>query len=160
MYRQSEKRAKQQYLLHMSSQYVNFDPLAELCRCKIYFAFKSCILLFWQHYCTALEQWASAKLCGMVQGMKLWNFRSSLFSTERAIYIPSSAIMLGIGPHSSSILLTEWNFAVSISVTVYFYFSSMLWECRSGHCVGEWTFSSSSSSSSSPRCVCVLNWRN
>jgi len=26
-------------------------------------------------YCTALEQWASAKLCGMVQGTELWNCR-------------------------------------------------------------------------------------
>ena len=30
--------------------------------CKIDFASKSCILLYWQRYCTALEQWASAKL--------------------------------------------------------------------------------------------------
>jgi len=27
-------------------------------RCKIYFASKSCILLYWQHYCVALKQWA------------------------------------------------------------------------------------------------------
>jgi len=29
-------------------------------------ASKSCVLLYWQRYCTALEQWASAKLCGVV----------------------------------------------------------------------------------------------
>jgi len=34
-----------------------------------------CILLYWQCYCTALEESASAKLCGVVQGMELWNFR-------------------------------------------------------------------------------------
>jgi len=34
--------------------------------CKIHFASKSCIILYWQRYCTALEQWASAKLCGVV----------------------------------------------------------------------------------------------
>ena len=56
----------------------------------------------WQRYCMALEQWASAKLCGMVQGIELRNFRSSAFSTEGAIYIPKAAITLGIGPHSSS----------------------------------------------------------
>jgi len=51
MYRQSAKKlVKQQYLLHMS-------------RCKVHFASKSCVLLHWQHYCTALEQQASAKLC-------------------------------------------------------------------------------------------------
>jgi len=36
-------------------------------KCKIHFMSKSRVLLFWQRYCTALEQWASSKLCGMVQ---------------------------------------------------------------------------------------------
>jgi len=37
-------------------------------KCKIHFAAKFCVLLYWQqHYCTALEQWASAKL-RLVQG--------------------------------------------------------------------------------------------
>jgi len=35
---------------------------------------KSCVLLYWQRYCTALQQRALAKLCGVVQGMKLRNF--------------------------------------------------------------------------------------
>jgi len=34
-------------------------------RCKIHFASKSCVLLHWRSYCTALEQWASGKLWGM-----------------------------------------------------------------------------------------------
>ena len=38
-------------------------------RCKIYFTSNSCVLLYWQRYCTALQQRASAKLCGVVQGM-------------------------------------------------------------------------------------------
>jgi len=63
---------------------------------------KSCVLLYWQRYCTALEQWASAKLrCCVVQGMELRNFRSSSFSTEGTTYILRAAITLGIGPHSS-----------------------------------------------------------
>ena len=33
---------------------------------QIHFASKFCVLLYWQRYCTALEQWASAKLCGVV----------------------------------------------------------------------------------------------
>jgi len=41
---------------------------------KIHFAFKSSALLCWQRYCTALEQWAYAKLCDVVQGMELRNF--------------------------------------------------------------------------------------
>jgi len=40
--------------------------------CKIHFASKSSVLLHWQRYCTALEQWASAKVC---DGMELRNFR-------------------------------------------------------------------------------------
>ena len=46
----------------------NFD------RCRIHSTFKSCVLLYWQLYCTALQKRASAKLCGMVQRMELWNF--------------------------------------------------------------------------------------
>ena len=43
--------------------------------------FKSCVLLYWQRYCTALQQRASAKLCGMV---KEWNYGTF---AEGAIYI-------------------------------------------------------------------------
>ena len=43
--------------------------------CKIHFMSKSCVLLYWHHFCTALQQRASAKLCGVVQGMELRNFR-------------------------------------------------------------------------------------
>jgi len=53
-----------------------FAPWLNFARCKLHFASKSCVLLYWdwQHYCTALDQWASAKLCGVVQGMELRNF--------------------------------------------------------------------------------------
>ena len=72
-------------------------------RCKIHFESKSCIHIYWQRYCTALEQWASAKLCSVVQGMELRNFRSSSFSTDGATYITREAIAFGIGPHSGSL---------------------------------------------------------
>jgi len=49
-------------------------PQWNFARCKIRLASKSCILLYWQRYCTALQQRASAKLCGVVQGMELQNF--------------------------------------------------------------------------------------
>jgi len=49
-------------------------PWQKFAQCKIHFTSKSCVLLYWQHYCTALQQRASAKLCSMVQGMELWNF--------------------------------------------------------------------------------------
>jgi len=63
-------------------------PLTEFCQVQNDFASKSCVLLYWQHYCTALEHWASAKLCGVQQ---------------RAPPIcGSAAIRLGISPHSSN----------------------------------------------------------
>ena len=52
-------------------------------------------------HCMALEQWASAKLCHVVQGMELRNFHSSSFSTEGATYIPRAVITFGIVAHSS-----------------------------------------------------------
>ena len=50
-------------------------PWRNFARCKIHFTSKSCVLLYWQRYCTALQQRALAKLCGMVRGMELRNFR-------------------------------------------------------------------------------------
>jgi len=59
---------------------------------KIHFLSKSCVLLCWQRYCTALEQCASAKFCGVRQGMELPNYRSA--------FVPcifhGAAITLGI----------------------------------------------------------------
>ena len=65
------------------------------------FIMRPSLAFYWQRYCTALEQWASAKRCSVVQGMELRNFRPTSFSREGDTYIPRSAITLGIGPHSS-----------------------------------------------------------
>jgi len=62
-------------------------PWRNFATCKIHLASKSCILLYLQSYCTAFDQWALAKLCGVEQRA------SPVF--DRA------AIMFGIGPHSS-----------------------------------------------------------
>jgi len=51
-----------------------FAPWRNFARCKIHFASKSCVLLYWQRYCTAVQQRTSAKLCGVVQGMELRKF--------------------------------------------------------------------------------------
>jgi len=69
---------------HRSSKY---GELMEFCQVQHGFASKSCVFLYWQRYCTALEQWASAKLCGVQQ----WTL--PIFGR--------AAITLGIGPHSS-----------------------------------------------------------
>ena len=58
--------------------------LGAVAMCKIQLASKSCVL-YWQRYCTALQQRASAKLCCMVQGMELLNLRRGrrLYSAGR-----------------------------------------------------------------------------
>ena len=61
-------------------------PWRNFARCKIHCAPKSCILLYWQRYCTALEQWASAKLSVDQRAPPIFG---------------RAAITLGIGPHSS-----------------------------------------------------------
>jgi len=70
-------------LLDWYMRYKFLEALASLApkwnsvRCKIHSVSKSYALLYWQCYCMALEQWASAKLCMTVQGIELWNFRFS-----------------------------------------------------------------------------------
>jgi len=44
-------------------------PWRNFTRCKIHFTPKSCVLQYWQRYCTALRQRPSAKLFRVVQGM-------------------------------------------------------------------------------------------
>jgi len=60
-------------------------PWQNFAQCKIHFTFKSCVLLYCQRYCMALQQRASAKLYGVVQGMELPNFRRGghLYSAGR-----------------------------------------------------------------------------
>jgi len=53
---------------------------------RLHLAF-SYIPIYWQRYCTALEQWASAKICGVQQ--------------RAPPIFGRAAITLGIGPHSS-----------------------------------------------------------
>jgi len=50
-------------------------PWQNFARFKIHFTSKSCVLVYCQRYCTELQQRASAKLYGVVQGMELPNFR-------------------------------------------------------------------------------------
>jgi len=71
-----------------------FAPWRNFVRCRIQVTSKSCVVLYWQRHCTALQQQVSAKLCGVVQAMELRNFR-------RRRHFHVAAITLGIGPHSS-----------------------------------------------------------
>jgi len=75
-------------------------PWRNSARCKIHFTSKSSVLLFWERYCTALQQWALAKLQhGTRNGiMELLRRAPAVFSW--------AAITLGIGPpHSNYCLL-------------------------------------------------------
>jgi len=62
-------------LLHYVYIFGGSCPWGNFARCKMHVTSKSCVLLYWQHYCTALDQWASAKLCGVVQRIEVRNFR-------------------------------------------------------------------------------------
>jgi len=61
-------------LLHYVYIFGALAPWQNCALCKIRFTFKSCVHISCQSYCTSLQQWASAILCGMVQGMELPNF--------------------------------------------------------------------------------------
>jgi len=69
-----------------------FCHLRELCPVQyhVYVQVLRSPIAYWQRYCTALQQRASAKLCGVEQ-------------RARPIF-NSMAITLGIGPHYSSFL--------------------------------------------------------
>ena len=73
-------------------------PWRNFARCKIHFASKYCVLLYWQRYCTALEQRALAKICGMLQGMELRNFRRRrhLYSAWRPSRLVLAHILVSI----------------------------------------------------------------
>ena len=72
-------------LLHYIHIFGGSCPWQNFTRCNIHFTSKSCVLLYWQRYCTALQQRVSAELCGVVQGMELWNFCRGrhLYSAEQ-----------------------------------------------------------------------------
>jgi len=58
------------------------------------------VLFYWQRYCTAVEQWAPAKLCGVEH-----------IANDVPIF-GRATIMLNTGPHSSvnTVLLYNWPF--------------------------------------------------
>ena len=72
-------------LLHYIYIFGGSCPRQNFARCKIHFTSKSCVLLYWHRYCMALQQWASAKLCGVEQ--------------RAPPIFGRAAIRLGIGPH-------------------------------------------------------------
>jgi len=60
-------------------------PLTDFCQLQNSLCVQVLPLLYWQRYCTALEQRPSAKHCGVVKGIELRNVRTGrhLYSTGR-----------------------------------------------------------------------------
>jgi len=60
-------------------------PLTEFYQVQNSLYVPNLVLLYWQRYCTALQQQTSAKLCGVVQEMELRNFHRGrhLYSAGR-----------------------------------------------------------------------------
>jgi len=94
------------YIIHTFSRAL--APLRNFARCNIHFTSKSCFLLYWQRYCTALQQRVSTKLCGVVQGMELRNCRGGhhLYSAGRPSRWASAHILVCCLLHQISRLLT------------------------------------------------------
>jgi len=92
-------------MVHYIYTFGTLAPRRNFARCKIHFASKSCLLLYCQRYCMALEQWASAKLCGVVS------------SRDRA------AIAFDIGRSDGLVLC---NFQATITANIFLCFSESL----------------------------------
>ena len=74
---------------YMTYTFSGFLPVKEFCQVQYLLCVQvlRSALVFWQRYCTALQQWASAKLCGAEHSAP------PIFGR--------ATITLGIGPHSS-----------------------------------------------------------
>ena len=70
------------------TRYIHFQGLLPLTEfCQVQNSLCVCVLLYWQRYCTALEQCESAKLCGIVITPER-HFRDFLNSIQqRAPYV-------------------------------------------------------------------------
>jgi len=86
------------WLVHYIYIFGGCCPWQNFARCKIHFTSKSSVRLYCQRYCTALQQQASAKFCGVVQGMELRNFRRGhhLYSTGRPSRWASAHIVVSV----------------------------------------------------------------
>ena len=108
-------------LVHYVYTFRGSCPWRNFVRCKIHFASKSCVLLYWQRYCTALEQRASAKLCGAVQrtrnGITELSQRSPPIFGRAAITLASALVSFSLDRHCS----IDFGF---ISLETHFLFSS------------------------------------
>ena len=105
-------------------------PWQNFTRCKIHFMSKSCILLYWQRYCTALQQWASAKLCGTVQGHHLYSAgRPSCWALAHIVV--TLWFLWWLVRHNHSVLL-QITLRSSFALTIYVSVCLQMSECSNG----------------------------
>jgi len=100
-------------------------------RCKINFASKSCVLLYWQHYCTALEQRPSTKLSGVVKAMELRNFRRGrhLYSAGRPLRWASAHILVLYVLILGHNFINLWNLALLYATILINLLTDLLTRC-------------------------------
>jgi len=138
-------------------------PWQNFARCKIHFTSKSCVLLFWQRYCTAQQQWALAKLCGVVQGMELRNFHRG-----RHLYLAGRPSRWASAPHSSlscNVLCRKhkiWTHA-GLRIRVWLWLDAYKWSqsstelpCWSTQSVNDETTIAKTASYCQWKLICVL----
>jgi len=117
-------------------------PWRNFVRCKIHFTFKSCVLLYWQRYCTALQQRPSAKVCGMVQGTELRNFRRGrrLYLAGRPSRNWASTHILVLSSFDADIIfmVALWNRADHYIFPCDFYLLSIFFFRRLISAVWDW----------------------
>jgi len=65
-------------------------PVTEFCHVQN----SLCVLLYWQRYCTTLEQRASAKVCGVVQERRTFRRGRHLYSAGRTSRCASAHILV------------------------------------------------------------------
>jgi len=112
MYRQSEKNLLSSNISSTCSHnMVNFGPLAAAIGPVVWGTPANTTgFASWQRYCTALQYWASAKLC--------------VVEHRAPPIFGRAAITLGIGPHSSLLIFPNIVDCYSLIFTVYMLFSS------------------------------------
>jgi len=91
-------------LVHYLYIFGALGPWWSFARFKIHFVSMSCVLLYWQHYCMAVEQ---PEICGMLQGMKLRNFHRGLhlYSAGRPSCLASAHILVPVLDYWKQILI-------------------------------------------------------
>jgi len=72
-----------------------FAPWRNFATCKIQFASKSCVLVYWQRYCRALQQRASLPQPKFAAWLKEWNYGTF---AEGATYIQLGGHHVGHRP--------------------------------------------------------------